>query len=114
MEIEWIKGEHGYKQGVRKGNYAHKEGSNWYNGYGGVHMNTDMELNLLGVDGSGVRHTFDLKGYFVLALGRKKMTDSLYLMIEKCLPLEIEIDDSTGQITSSCMAVIVDNYNKIK
>lgn len=113
--LEWTKGDHSYTQRV-KGikNYRHTENGNFYNGYGGVHMNVDMELNMIGQDEQGKGVSVDVRHYLVEAVGRKVMRDDLFADLKQCLPEQLEIDDNTGKLSESSLEIIRENYSKLK
>lgn len=110
----WTKGQHGYKQGIKGWkNYRHVEGRNFYNGYGGARMDTDMELRIEGKTESGERLSIDVRHYLVEALGRKVMTDRLYEKLQKCLPEELEVDDVTKKLTDESLEEIRKRYERL-
>lgn len=113
--LEWTKGDHSYTQRVNgRKNYRHTENGNFYNGYGGVHMNVDMELNMLGQDEQGKVVSVDVRHYLVEAVGRKVMRDDLFADLKQCLPEQLEIDDNTGKLSESSLEIIRENYSKLK
>ena len=114
-ELSWTKGEFGYVRGIKgRKNYRHMEGRNYYNGYGGARMNTPMELDIIGTDSNGREYTVDVRHYLLEALGRKKMNDTLYDDLQKCIPNEIEIDDDTQRLSDATIEAIKQNYEKLK
>ena len=114
-ELSWTKGEFGYVRGIKgRKNYRHMEGRNYYNGYGGARMNTPMELDIIGTDSNGREYTVDVRHYLLEALGRKKMNDTLYDDLQKCLPNEIEIDETTQHLSNATIEIIKQNYEKLK
>ena len=115
-KINWTKGQHGYVQGIRgRNNYRHRDSSGFYNGYGGARLNIDMELELQGIDTeTGKVVSVDLKDYFLLALGRKIMSDKLFGILPDCLPDEIEIDTESNRISDASMKIIKERYDQIK
>lgn len=113
--LKWTKGNHNYVQGIKgKRNYRHSENGNFYNGYGGVRMNADMELNIVGQDENGKTVSLDVRHYLVEAVGRKIMRDDLFEILNQCLPEQIETDDLTGKISESSLAIIRKNYDQLK
>ena len=114
-ELSWTKGESGYVQGIKgRQNYRHIENGSYYNGYGGAKMNVPMELEIIGIDKNGKKHYVDVRHYLIEALGRKKMNDTLYSDLQKCIPNEIEIDDETKLLSASTIEAIRQNYEQLK
>ena len=113
--LHWTKGEHGYKQGIKGAkNRPHKEGNNYYNGYGGAHMNVDMRLDIIAKDAFGKQISVDVRHYLVEALGKKVMRDELYADLCACLPNQLEIDDCTHRLSEKSLIQIREAYDTYK
>ena len=115
-KLRWMKGEYGYRQGVKgSNNYPHKDTSgNWYNGYGGVFMHENMSLDIYGEDSDGNPQKIDVRGYLLEAIGRQRMNDALYDRLQSCIPEIVVVDDETARLSDLTLKKIAESYRGLQ